>query len=670
MDKEYVVTLYKREDLEQFYNEMMLTNFPLVKKRPISRNTHYMMTEAQAEQLRQDPRIWGVECVDDINVVRPRVVNNEPTPIGGTFWKQDNSSSVSSSWRQWGHVHCAGDAAQRRKNAWGGGSGLNTVTDTVEIHNNGRHVDVVIVDDEVSWDAEEWYSPTTNSSRFVQYQWFNELNSLVNSIDDDNQTEPTGTIVYDTTATCPESHGIHVTGTATGQHYGWASEAWIYNIAVTSTFSSGQSMPPLLIFDYLRAFHRAKPVNQETGYKNPTVTNHSYGGVRYMNNEENLVFSDLTSVTYRGVTYNSGNPGPSGWTQSGVETDFGVRFNLNAYPSYSSAMAADVQDAIADGIIVIGAAGNDNLLMDVPGGPDWDNVMSVSGPGSFYYNRGAWPCTPDAGSINVGALSDQQDFRRSTYTMFGPGVDIFAPGDQILSSYNNSGLNDSKYSQGTGNYFYPIQGTSMASPQVCGVIACVAGLNPRFTQEDARGFLDRTSIYSDMSFDLGSSDFNDNTCSLGSPNKYLHIENPRGTGGSIANWSELCSSRIASKQVFPRKRVLHGKQPSQVLTTYTYTVTSSGSSHYVFAGDLTGNDPTIACNVGDTLVFNVNASGHPFYLKSALVTGTGSQVSTGTVSGNGTSVGTVTWDTAGVTPGTYYYICQFHSAMAGQIIIS
>ena len=60
MDKEYVVTLYKREDLEQFYNEMKLTNFPLVKKRPISRNTHYMMTEAQAEQLRQDPRIWGV----------------------------------------------------------------------------------------------------------------------------------------------------------------------------------------------------------------------------------------------------------------------------------------------------------------------------------------------------------------------------------------------------------------------------------------------------------------------------------------------------------------------------------------------------------------------------------------------------------------------------------
>ena len=51
MDKEYIVTLYRKEDLEQFYNEMKLTNFPLVLKRPLSRNTHYMMTEEQAKRL-------------------------------------------------------------------------------------------------------------------------------------------------------------------------------------------------------------------------------------------------------------------------------------------------------------------------------------------------------------------------------------------------------------------------------------------------------------------------------------------------------------------------------------------------------------------------------------------------------------------------------------------
>ena len=51
-----------------------------------------------------------------------------------------------------------------------------------------------------------------------------------------------------------------------------------------------------------------------------------------------LSFSKLISVFYRGVTYNSGNPGPSGWSQSGVETDFGLRFDITNYPFYSAAL--------------------------------------------------------------------------------------------------------------------------------------------------------------------------------------------------------------------------------------------------------------------------------------------------------------------------------------------
>ena len=56
-DKIYIVTLHKHEDLEQFYNEMESNNFHLVMKRPMSRNTHYKMTDEQAEELRQDPRV-------------------------------------------------------------------------------------------------------------------------------------------------------------------------------------------------------------------------------------------------------------------------------------------------------------------------------------------------------------------------------------------------------------------------------------------------------------------------------------------------------------------------------------------------------------------------------------------------------------------------------------
>jgi len=557
MDKEYVVTLHRKEDLEQFYNEMKLTNFPLVMKRPLSRNTHYMMTEEQAEQLRQDPRVWGVEALDSFKIAR-QAVNNEPYVKTGNFWKDDTiaPATVSSNDFQWGHIHCAGNQAQRGKGQFGpisSGGTYESVSDAVEVFNNGRHVDVVIVDDPVSYDSEEWYSPTTNQTRFVQYQWFTELNTAVGSIDDDGQTLPTGTITYGDNASTPQYHGNHVTGTTAGQHYGWAREANIYNIAVTDSWPSGQQVGALLIFDYLRAFHLNKAINPETGFRNPTVTNHSYGGIINMNTPtETLQFGDLTEVYYQGTVYNAGNPGPSGWTEAGVEADFGVRFGVSSYPSYSAAVAADVQDAIEDGVVVIGAAGNENLLMAEVGDLNWNNILNVNnGNQVFYYNRGAWPNTPDSGAINVGALSKQADFRRSTYTNFGPAIDVFAPGDNILSAYGNTGLNDSKYP--AGNYFYPINGTSMASPQVCGVAAILASGKERFTNADVLGFLNKKSIYGDMTFDVAGGGLDDNSCRQGSPNKYLHVENPREIVGYVA---EVVGERT-SGMTFPRPRMYH-----------------------------------------------------------------------------------------------------------------
>ena len=686
-EKVYIVTLYKHEDLEQFYNEM--SDYHLVMKRPMSRNTHYKMTEEQAEILRQDPKVWGVEAVDSFHI-KKQVINNEPYAINGDFWKNAPvASTLNSNLRQWGHLHCAGDQVQRRKGTWGDGS--NPITEivsgeTVDVFNNGRHVDVVIVDDPVSWDSQEWFSPSApGNSRFVQYQWFNELNTAVGSIDDDGQTLPTGTIVYLDNASTPQSHGIHVTGTAAGQHYGWATEANIYNMAVTDTWVSGQSFPALLTFDYLRAFHLNKAVNPETGIKNPTITNHSYGGIHYMpikgtdgegNNIYRLDFADLLSVYFRGVTYDPNAPGPSGWTEAGVEADFGVRFGVDTYPAWSSAVAADVQDAIDDGVVVIGAAGNDNLLMAEVGDQDYDNYLNILKNGDnylFYYNRGSWPNTPDSGSINVGALSDTADFRRSTYSMFGPSVDVYAPGDQILSAFGNTGgFIDNKYGGG-GNYYYPIQGTSMASPQVCGVIACLATGKERFTQADAFGYLNRHSFYGDMTFDAFGGGFTDNTCSIGSLNKYLIAKNPRQESGFI---SRQIGNRTTGL-TYPRISTFNRPAPAAQSKTFTISVTNIGASHYVFNGDdrttthVDAQDPVINLNQGDTLILTFNISGsHPFWIKTTQTTGTSNGVTTGTITNNGQQSSNLTWDTNGVTPGTYYYICQFHGGMSNSIIVT
>ena len=61
----------------------------------------------------------------------------------------------------------------------------------------------------------------------------------------------------------------------------------------------------------------------------------------------------------------------------------------------------------------------------------------------------------------------------------------------------------------------------------------------------------------------------------------------------------------------------------------------------------------------------MNASGHPFYLKTVAGTGTDNLVSG--VTNNGTENGNVVWTPSAA--GTYYYQCSAHAGMVGTITI-
>jgi plastocyanin len=69
---------------------------------------------------------------------------------------------------------------------------------------------------------------------------------------------------------------------------------------------------------------------------------------------------------------------------------------------------------------------------------------------------------------------------------------------------------------------------------------------------------------------------------------------------------------------------------------------------------------------GDTVNFNVSASGHPFYIKTAQSTGTGDQVAG--VTNNGSEGDTVSWTPTSA--GTRYYVCENHADMTGEIVVS
>ena len=96
--------------------------------------------------------------------------------------------------------------------------------------------------------------------------------------------------------------------------------------------------------------------------------------------------------------------------------------------------------------------------------------------------------------------------------------------------------------------------------------------------------------------------------------------------------------------------------------SYTIGVNASNSNDYTFSGDVSGLDPSFDVKIGDTIVFNVNASGHPFWLKTIQGTGQGNSVA---VSNNGTTSGTIVW--VPTTAGIFFYNCEFHSVMTGTI---
>ena len=113
--------------------------------------------------------------------------------------------------------------------------------------------------------------------------------------------------------------------------------------------------------------------------------------------------------------------------------------------------------------------------------------------------------------------------------------------------------------------------------------------------------------------------------------------------------------------------------------TFNITVTASGASAYTMTGtdrngSVSGNNPTITIHRGDTINFNVNAGGHPFYIKTVSSTGTTNQVQYPTASNQGSTNGTVTWspnqrtpsDTTGV---TFRYNCSTHLSMNGPIVV-
>lgn len=98
----------------------------------------------------------------------------------------------------------------------------------------------------------------------------------------------------------------------------------------------------------------------------------------------------------------------------------------------------------------------------------------------------------------------------------------------------------------------------------------------------------------------------------------------------------------------------------------TYPVTNNGASAYTIAGT---DNPSLTLVKGLTYYFDVSATGHPFWIKTAPNTGTGDAYNSG-ITNNGITSGIVTFTVPFDAPNTLYYICQYHGTMNGTINVA
>lgn len=457
--KEYIVALKEGVNYAQVWDDIenLSPGLPHIPERAIGiadnldaldRVTHYYLTDAEAEEIRQDPRVLGVEIPAEH---RDDIVISLNTAQVGTFTKTNSSTG---NILNWGLIRNSNPT-----NVYGSST---STTSNYNYTVNGSNVDIVIIDSGIQINHPEF------GNRVNAYQWTNAVNTTTFYTD------------YD-------GHGTHVAGIAAGNTYGWAKNSNIYSIKFTAPANdpnpgfTGQTFGN--IANLLVNWQNTKSINPATGVKNPTVVNMSFGyGI-------STSTYYVANVTYRGNTFSS---------PIVPNSTYGLYFYQGLYPYKDPTYDVYVDQMTAAGMTVCISAGNDGLKIDVPGGSDYNNTIQLKyvannvSVGSIYYMRGSSPMSNTA--IVVGAL-DSTTYnssldKKASYSDAGLMVDIFAAGSNIQSAWSsNSATAGSVYYGNSSFKQYNETGTSMASPQIAGLAALIAQANPTATPAQVKNRL-------------------------------------------------------------------------------------------------------------------------------------------------------------------------------------
>lgn len=507
MLKEYVVSLKKGVDYDAFWNQIESDSesdsfvpsrrVEIVNNRDGSlRSCHYSLTDEEAATLSQDERVYSVEIPPD---------QRSELQIGlrgvqrSNFLKSGDSTGDLVNW------------GLSRINSVTNNYGANTTADGIYRYVlDGSGVDVVIQDSGLEVNHPEFKLPD-GTSRVQQINWYT-ASGLAGTQNANHYRD------YD-------GHGTHVAGIVAGKTFGWAKRANVYSLKVNGLEGAGDSSTGISIsncFDVIKLWHRNKPIDPKTGFKRPTIVNMSWG--------YSLTYSGVDSVTYRGNTFSDASTTSNAnyrWVNYGlVNLQSGANFITNYRVG---SVDTDIQELIDEGVHVIIAAGNHYHKVDTPGGKDYNNYITVSGT-EYYYHQGASPFDDEAikvGNIDTVVYSASLDQKlQSSET--GPGVDVWAPGSNIIScTSNTNSFSGVAYNGDSGFKQVNLSGTSMAAPQVCGLGALYLQLNPGIKPAMLKQWVNQNAVSNLVIYNSGlDNDYTNMRSLMGGNNRFLR--NPFG----------------------------------------------------------------------------------------------------------------------------------------------
>ena len=503
---EYVVTVKKDANWKELHDELCRDTSAdssvdssivpdrevvVVKEKPDNiRNTHYELSDEEAEKLKADNRILAIEDVAKIPPPKPKVIQE------GNFGKWENTSGQ---WDNWGLLRHIS-----KTNNFG-----NAFTDPGGSYDyvlDGTGVDVVIMDTGIQVGHPEW-KDKNGATRLKQINWYTAAgrNSEASKQSSDFYT--------DSSTGYEGGHGTHCAGTVAGKNFGWAKNADIYCMTSMGSYAIADSDQ----YDLVRQWHVKKNTPGDPSYTGrPTVVNMSFGyGIYFDATNEQIGYSDWYDITggvYRGSSHSQTSR--NDLKNKGFTNLYDVDGNIYQIPYRIASVDTDITQMIDAGIHVCIASGNEAIKIDAYGGPDWDNYLTVSGSSNrYYYNRGSSPSGYETGSVftsssptgqdttpaatfMVGAMGRQPKSStveaKAIFSNSGPGVDIYAAGEEIISCMSNvKGVDYWDYENNQSHSTYQQEkegGTSMAAPQISGMVACLLQAHPDWTPKQVKDY--------------------------------------------------------------------------------------------------------------------------------------------------------------------------------------